>query len=89
MQVRVTHLQGMHVACRLATPFATPFRAPCAASVGARRLIANYRQVNHLHTMHAAEQRSAGSEPSKVEEKGMYCLLLEHAFGISAGSAAI
>ena len=53
----------MHAAC-----IALPVKAPISAWSATRRLVANKRTF--LHTVQAAEQRTASEDPSNVDIKG-------------------
>ena len=55
----------MHAAC-----VALPSKAPVSAWAATRRLVANKSSRTFLHTVQAAEQRTASEDPSNVDIKG-------------------
>lgn len=65
MQMSVGSLYRVHAACAL-----SPTRSPSFAWVASKRLTASRGSRSAIHTVQAAEQKAAGSEPSKVNVKG-------------------
>ena len=64
MQVSCASLR-MHAAC-----VALPLKAPVSAWSATRRLVSNKSSKTFLHTVQAAEQRTASEDPSNVDIKG-------------------
>ncbi len=64
MQVSAASLR-MHAAC-----VALPIKAPVSAWAATRRLVASKSSRTLLHTVKAAEQRTASEDPSNVDIKG-------------------
>ena len=65
MQMSAGSLYRVHAACAL-----SPTRSPSFAWVASKRLTASRGSRSAIHTVQAAEQKAAGSEPSKVNVKG-------------------
>ena len=65
MQMSVGSLYRVHAACAL-----SPTRSPSFAWVASKRLTASRSSRSATYTVQAAEQKAAGSEPSKVNVKG-------------------
>ncbi|DBB15561.1 TPA: hypothetical protein ACH3X3_003776 [Trebouxia sp. C0006] len=63
MQVSCASLR-MHAAC-----VALPLKAPVSAWSATRRLVSNKSSKTFLHTVQAAEQRTASEDPSNVDIK--------------------
>ena len=59
----------VHAACAL-----SPTRSPSSAWAASKSLTASRNRRSALHTVQAAEQKAAGSEPSKVNVKGQTSL---------------
>lgn len=79
MQISASVLR-MHAAC-----ITSPLKAPVSAWSNTRRFAAHRNSRTFLHTVHAAQQRAAGEDPSNVEVKGTstHARLPTHSRGVA------